>query len=417
MTQRSSSDPQKDILGDPIDPNAEGNPANWVIGGPGNEADAVCIVAGDDAEDVAREIDRLLNSLDGASLLIQQDAENLLGDLHGHEHFGFLDGVSQPGIRGIVSNDPGDVLTPRQNPLDPEQGKPGQDLLWPGSFVFGYVGQDGTTADITGHTPNPIMDGPDWAKDGSYLVFRRLRQDVAGFHRFLNEQANILGISPDELGAKLVGRWHSGAPIMRAPDMDDKTLGDDDCANNNFEFGDAKPPILPTTPDACADNTYPSSQADTTGAVCPFAGHIRKSYPRDDDPPGEVRTQTHRLLRRGIPFGTQSDSTPDNPQDDYVDRGLCFFCYNTSIVNQFEFVTRRWVNNADFKAPGSGQDPIIGQNNNPADNRKRTFKITYKDDSGTEKTVNLETDTDWVIPTGGGYFFTPSIEAIENHLS
>ena len=47
-----------------------------------------------------------------------------------HEHFGFQDGISQPGIRGLT------------RPLRPNQGLPGQDLIWPGEFIYGYPGQD-----------------------------------------------------------------------------------------------------------------------------------------------------------------------------------------------------------------------------------------------------------------------------------
>src|SRR5437899_2177985 len=118
----------------------------------------------------------------------------------------------------------------------------------------------------------------------------------------------------------------------------------------------------------------------TPPARCPFAGHIRKAYPRDDRSEsipslGEVTTQTHRLLRRGIPFGPASASTFSAPLDDTADRGLLFLAYQVSIVDQFEFVTRNWVNNSDFKADGAGHDPIIGQNaDDPS--RTRTFRLS-----------------------------------------
>src|SRR5437016_6295213 len=83
---------------------APGNPANWVIGGPGDEADVVVIVAADDPDDLADEIARITGSLTGATLIFQQDGATLPDPLRGHEQFGFLDGVSQPGVRGRVSN-------------------------------------------------------------------------------------------------------------------------------------------------------------------------------------------------------------------------------------------------------------------------------------------------------------------------
>ncbi|HYP18532.1 MAG TPA: hypothetical protein VEY08_00550, partial [Chloroflexia bacterium] len=148
-------------------------------------------------------------------------------------------------------------------------------------------------------------------------------------------------------------------------------------------------------------------------------------YPRNDEiegrpdsPLNEVSTQTHRLLRRGIPFGPVAQSSLESPglpdEPDGPQRGLLFFAYMTSIEKQFEFVTRRWVNAEDFKEAGkSGHDLILGQNNVDAD-RKRTFHLKLKNDGSSEV---LTTTTDWVIPTGGGYFFSPSISAMEGRLT
>jgi hypothetical protein len=61
--------------------------------------------------------------------------------VRGHEHFGYADGVSQPGVRGTI--DDGSPLVLNTGP-DEDQGMEGQDLLWPGEFVFGYPGQDKT---------------------------------------------------------------------------------------------------------------------------------------------------------------------------------------------------------------------------------------------------------------------------------
>lgn len=452
-------DPRDAEPGEAID-EIEGNRYNWLVGGPNNEADVVVIVASDSPAELAAEVVRIEESIysgrthsgnhanSGVTILYKQQGATLPPPLVGHEHFGFLDGVSQPGVRGRISEDEHDVFTLRQNPQEPlDQGKPGQDLLWPGEFVFGYPDQDPLAAEVKDPGKDSLTDekwvgkastarpeeGPIWAKDGSFLVIRRLRQDVASFHRFLADTATAIGTTPDLLGAKLVGRWKSGAPILRAQTKDNPKLADNDCANNHFEFDGASEPILPLTdPDKldclvddarCVDNdpSFEVSPGDALGAICPWAGHIRKSYPRDDDsksinptlPPGvpkvgEVSTQTHRLLRRGIPFG-QPYYPPNDPSRtiDSGNRGLVFAAYQTSIVDQFEFITQRWVNSPGFKETGTGHDPIIGQNNTPGEQRKRTFKVTIEG-----KPQELSTQNDWVIPTGGGYFFAPSIDAL-----
>ena len=406
-------------LGDETAPNKPGNKKTWKIGGPGNEADVIVIVASDERDDLQEEVKAIVRSLQGAHRMkhgMDHGATLPLAlGLRGHEHFGFLDGVSQPGIRGRVSADPTDVLTPRQNPNERGQGKPGQDLLWPGEFVIGYPGQDPKAADIS--VPGPESKaGPEWARNGSFLVFRRLRQEVFRLHSFLKESAQQTGIKiPSLVGSRLVGRWKSGAPALRTPVKDIPALGGDDCANNNFEFQGATPPIPKKESDFdCEDHTFPTSPGDPAGQRCPFSGHIRKAYPRDDtskDNPtvGEVTTQTHRILRRGIPFGKASKSTPERPiNDGNVDRGLLFLAYQTSIARQFEFVTKNWVNNKNFKDQNSGHDPVIGQNNTPGQNRQREFTVT--DANG--KPQRLQTTTDWVIPVGGGYFFAPSIKGL-----
>ena len=458
---------RSESLGDPT--RGDGSPESWVVGGPDNEADVVLIVASDDERDLLSEVERLEVSLytpraeggkilsSGAKIVHKEFGAVLPPPLRGHEHFGFLDGVSQPGLRGRVSEDPRDVLTLRQEPgedgqpANPDRGKPGQDLLWPGEFVFGYSGQDPKAKSITCEGPNSLKPhgkpiAPEWASDGSYLVFRRLRQRVPEFHAFLEAQAAEAGISSELLGAKLVGRFKQGAPIMRTQ-VDDPHLGNNDCANNDFEFSGEEeeeartrgavhgrgglslvqdqqgcPHHQATLPhpalDDCLCERSPEPEPDPHGLVCPIAAHIRKVYPRDDPgrvhgETGEVTTQTHRLLRRGIPFGPpyRSDVPPDQ---DHYERGLLFLAYQTSIEEQFEFVQRQWANRADFEEGPEedrhpGHDLIIGQSHEPGG--KRRFALRIEQDGQVEERT-IETTEQWVIPTGGGYFFAPSIRAL-----
>ena len=98
--------------------------------------------------------------------------------------------------------------------------------------------------------------------------------------------------------------------------------------------------------------------------------------------------------------------------DKIGDRGLLFLAYQTSIERQFEFLTNLWVNNPDFSDAGNGHDPILGQSQDPT-TRDRSIVIQAENPANSA-TVKLPKD--WVIPTGGGYFFTPSIQGLK-HLA
>ena len=261
-------------------------PGAWVrpLGSP--LLHGVLIVAADQHDQLEAEVGAQLTAMSAAGVrLLLDQAGDVRADQPGHEHFGFKDGISQPGIRG---------LTPPADPHRPDQGAPGQELLWPGEFVLGYPTQISSPGSGTvgeNHEPGPIStSGPAWTADGSYLVFRRLRQDVLAFGTFLAQASAETGLHPDLLGAKLVGRYRSGAPLERTedqlpavdPQAADPSLADPTLLGavrvNNFEFG-----------------------GDPEGLLVPRAAHIRKVYPRDEDTPtgGEAGTQTHRMIRRG----------------------------------------------------------------------------------------------------------------------
>jgi deferrochelatase/peroxidase EfeB len=220
-------------------------------------------------------------------LIFDQRGNTLPDKLRGHEHFGFKDGISQPAVRGRISDAQDDFLTPRYvDPADPRAelfSAPGSALVYPGQFVFGYQRQDHNS---DGGAPFDPTIVPAWAKNGSYLVFRRLRQDVAAFRNEMSKQAEHLAKNPGfagttalALAAKLVGRWPSGAPLARSPQADDEALGKNDFANNYFAFQNASTPLpLKNAPPHMPDNFAP---ADPLRGRCAFMGrHQPSSYSR-----------------------------------------------------------------------------------------------------------------------------------------
>lgn len=413
-------------LGDPRE--ELGCPDNWVVGGPRSEPDVILIFASDLESDLLAEADRIERSLwggggSGARIVYKEKGAVLPPPRRGHEHFGFLDGISQPGVRGRISQYKGDVLTLRQAPGTEHQGKPGQDILWPGEFVFGYPSQDSRDPQKEGPDslrPDPNGDpvAPEWARNGSYLVFRRLRQNVGAFKEFVARAAGEVGLPPEVLAAKIVGRFPSGAPILRVSHEDAK-IGGDDCINNDFEF--ASEPgedefNASQRQSACQCEVNPPAEPDDLGTRCPFGGHIRKMYPRNDQNrfvsgSGEADAQKHRLIRRGIPFGPPYPVEPPSRGEDGIERGLLFLAYQTSIVGQFEHIQKQFANNVE-QNPVTGEmragyDLIIGQNQEGP----RPFVVPVEIDGGVRNLV-IEADCQWVVPTGGGYYFAPSISAL-----
>lgn len=351
--------------------------------------DALLILAADDQADLDAEAGRQIAALTaaGIALVFKQDGATRT-DLPGHEHFGFRDGVSQPAFRNRRLSPPDDL-------------QEGQERVPPGEIVLGYP-TEGGDAPVHG-----------WLRNGSYLVFRRLRQNVRAFQDFLREQAVALRINEDLLGAKLVGRYRSGAPLaaLTAFVHGANEPPDDEIPPSGI-LGQPDDPGLrcPVLLDRENINNFEYAKLDNEGLLVPRAAHIRKVYPRDQNPPGEEVGDAKRILRRGIPFGQPycegADEPPRGPAFPH-DRGLIFVCYQNSIADKFEFLQREWVNHEDVPAPvrtdgpHPGIDPIIAQKE-----VTRDFDIP-----GTPR-KRLGPLPQWVTTTGGDYFFSPSIDTL-----
>jgi len=405
-------------LGDPTDPSRPGHRSRWKVGGPDNEADIVVIVASDTTTGRAGKIRTIRRwaATYGLKLIFEQRGDTLPGSLAGHEHFGFKDGVSQPGVRGKASSTPGDFITPRYltpASADDERprlfAKPGQPLLWPGQFLLGEPRQNPEHRYQRGTAATAF---PSWAAQGSYLVCRRLNQDVNAFWSFVAEAAASVGRPPISLAAALVGRWPSGAPVMRTPSADDAVLAGDLFANNHFLFDDDSRPSSMRPIPGYAGDAFAQARADMLGRVCPHFSHIRKANPRDTstDLGKPSDTLIRMILRRGIPFGKPIVGVK-RPSAKLVsqERGLMFLSYGATIEDQFEFLTRRWANSAIQPNVG-GHDPLIGQRDQRGD---RARFVDLPTASGPVRAVLTG---EWVTPTGGGYFFAPPIDALVDVL-
>jgi Dyp-type peroxidase family len=376
-------------LGDPRDRSHPGHPSRWVVGGtPATTPHALLIVASDDEAGVDGRVAGLRRSAEehGLTVIYEQDGHGLDGEI---EHFGFRDGISSVGARGRLDRSAGSYLTRRS--IDSDRfGRPGQPLVWPGQFVFGYPRQ---------RADDPVKAGPvskgghAWMDNGSFLVLRRLRQDVAAFERFVEWEAGRLHdaghttMTSGRLAALLVGRWPKGTALMRNQAGDDPDPMADLATVNDFGFA-----------------------GDRFGRVCPSFAHIRKVNPRDlsTDKGGPDRTLTFAVLRRGIPWGDPYPSSSVGRALDNGDRGLLFLCYQTSIKDQFEVLNTDWMNRRNGPEGDAGHDLLVGQGDGP--NRERAADL--RDAESGAAPARIATLTEWVTPTGGGYFFAPSISAL-----
>ncbi|KAJ7054385.1 fungal peroxidase [Mycena amicta] len=289
------------------------------------------------------------------------------GSQQGHEHFGFLDGISNPAVQGF------------QTPL------PGQAVVPPGEILVGETGDTVTTR-------------PTWAKDGSFLAFRQLKQLVPEFNKFLTDNpirtANLTRQQgSDLLGARMVGRWKSGAPVFLSPTVDNPKLGADPSKNNDFTY-------------AAPGETV----ADPTDQTkCPFSAHIRKTRPRADLGLPESSSSNHHIVRGGIPYGPEVSASEAKSNKTKTERGLAFVGYQSNILTGFQFLQRFWANNPNFVHGGVGFDPIIGAN-------KGAPRIVNGLDP-TNSTRGITIMTDFIVSRGGEYFFSPSISALATKFS
>ncbi|MFZ5550843.1 MAG: hypothetical protein ACOZJX_19250 [Pseudomonadota bacterium] len=306
-----------------------------------SDAAATHLPMADAAHPLHREMIRLM-ALPGCTLLAAEPmartyepAGGLVRSERVREHFGFVDGMSDPGFGDA---DTGDIYDNRVSL---------------GELLLGH--------------PNQADERPDHAwsasqralmHDGSFLVVRKLRQDVAALHQALDEALTgplkDLGLKREDLLAKMMGRTPDGDPLAR------ERPASDPARQNDFDYAH-----------------------DAAGSRCPLHAHIRRANPRPTasvelpSPPGG---RFPRLLRRGMSYGPRYVApTSQTPMPDDRERGLMFMAFNASIAEQFE-VVQRWLAGGNSSGGFSGQsDPFLGV---AETGRRRRFRFELEDKGG-----------------------------------
>ncbi len=356
----------------------ESAPSHWAWGGPQSPPiDGMVLLYAAHQAALQRLQTELCGQLDALGVHCVAELDTL--DLLGTEPFGFRDGISQPVVDGLPKAAAAERVVPA------------------GEFVLGYPNayQQRTDplllppSEDPGRLLPPAPDGSgnaDLGRNGSYLVVRQLAQDVEGFRRFTADATRRPDGSANEedrvaLAAKMVGRWPSGAPLVKAPDRDDPRLG--------------------------TDNDFGYHHPDPLGLACPLGAHVRRVNPRDslDPRPGTDASldvnDRHRLLRRGRSYGPGSTDGADSGNGE---TGLHFMCLAGNLSRQFEFVQHSWLNNPTFRGLYDDTDPIVGGRHSSGGGTftapARPVRRRYRD------------LPQFVRTRGGGYFFLPGIAAL-----
>jgi Dyp-type peroxidase family len=377
-----------------------------VVDGSGG-VDAMITLCSDDlaALDAA---DAAIGLAAAAFTVVYRERADRAAPARGNEHFGFEDPISQPGPYGWIQQGAKRLsLTARRNPYNRGEGHPGQPLVPLGHFLLGRETFPGApTLDVRAH---PALT------DGAFVAVRLLEQRVGAFHTWVSAQAAALGVSPELVASRVVGRWHSGAPTVRAPAQDDPALGQSTCAWNHFLYRRQVPPISAVFPlrQECTDAPAPGS-VDPSGLRCPFSAHVRRSNPRDEVGAAPAAglavnprdTLRRLMLRRSWPYGPASTSTYAVPVADGPDagRGLIFMAVVASLEAQFEEPTQVAMD-PDAPLPGSGGDALLG-------GAGRTVSLGEVTAGG--GIVHAVAAEPWVVAHGGGYFFAPSLALLRD---
>lgn len=301
---------------------------------------------------------------------------NAMGN--GLEHFGYVDGRSQPLM--LVE--------------DIEQESRDEGIAhWDPTFPL----------DIA-LVPDPLADDDAKLSFGSFFVFRKLEQNVRAFKTAEQELADRLGLTGNaraRAGAFVVGRFEDGTPVAMSPDPKDAKE-----PRNDFDYS-----------------------GDAAAARCPFHAHIRKTNPRGsggfEQEPEERR---HIMARRGITYEDtlrviHPEALPEtNTTQEFLANvqhhlpetgvGLLFMAYNAKLDDQFVFTQATWANNTGFPKspkPPVGIDGVIGQGPNAAN--CHAYPKEWDNPAAGTSVYDFKT---FVKMKGGEYFFAPSVRFLRN---
>ena len=279
------------------------------------------------------------------------------------EHFGFRDGLSQPFVDlGLATPPDGG-------------GRPLPNRTWtpvaPGEIFLDQPDEC--------RARHKLPISADLRAGSTFLVFRKLEQDVAGFRDFI---ASRRPNGADALAAQMMGRWPDGTPLVLSPNGPKAGAGLTEAQLNDFLYAASGP------------------DGDPDGAKCPLGAHIRRTNPRDIG--GREGASRHRILRRSISYG--GPLLPPDATTNDEKRGLLFVAANARIDVQFEVIQSEWMNAGEFLGQaGLGRCPVLGAHDGAqSDSFLETGAVVPQ--TGLPR---------FVVTRGGDYFFAPGVPVVK----
>ncbi|MDA1014482.1 MAG: peroxidase, partial [Planctomycetota bacterium] len=286
--------------------------------------------------------------IDADSTLEYQDASAIFvdGQPTAKEHFGYTDGISDPFFEGSGSN-PLNVIGGGKPTGEDPRTYAGWKPLETGEFLLGYK-------DEAFEYPKAPLP-PLLSRNGTFMVYRKLHQNVASFEKYLDDFSDRFG-GKEVLAAKFAGRWRNGAPLttFATEDEANRFANELECLGTKVRGGIATEADQQRHHALNLELKAFNYNDDIAGARCPVGAHMRRMNPRGAlqfgkdqafEEPGAL-VNRRRILRRGLPYG---DATLD--PSDQGNHGVIFIVLNASIKRQFEFVQQQWI---ILAAPNTG---------------------------------------------------------------
>jgi Dyp-type peroxidase family len=332
------------------------------------------------------------------------------------EHFGYTDGISNPFFKGMT-DDMGELAGGGKKNTAGKLGYGNPELLstWlpleTGEFILGHKDE----AQEYPVAPMP----PLMAKNGSFMVYRKLHENVGKFNLFLDEKAKSFPGGKELLAAKLVGRWRNGVPITTFPnekDADELAMKRQTAIQSITLATTAAEKIAAQAAFREINKKFYAYDYndDLNGGRCPVGAHTRRANPRGSlefghqkafDSPSAVDNR-RRIIRRGLPYGIA-----ENPASNDGNHGTIFMCISANIKRQFEFVLQQWINYGnDFKL-ANDKCPVLG--NHAEKNGKGDGRMIFGANNISDDPPYFLNELPRFIETRGGeYFFIPSLTAL-----